>query len=125
MGKSILTCIWTASDCGLQIFILEGLVSALAGIACFWLLVDTPDRSTRWLSPDEIRYLKVRQFTTGRLKPKEQKEKTFDRRIFLSVLTDWKIYLLVLAFWSNVTPNYGVSNSTTLFGRYKRLKSTR
>jgi MFS family permease len=24
------------------------------------------------------------------------------------VLVDWKIYLLIWAFWSNVTPNYGL-----------------
>ena len=29
-------------------------------------------------------------------------------RVFLTVLKDWKIYLLIIAFWSNVTPNYGL-----------------
>lgn len=26
----------------------------------------------------------------------------------MTVLKDWKIYLLIIAFWSNVTPNYGL-----------------
>lgn len=91
-----------------QIFILEGLASAIAGLFCFWLLIDTPAHSTKWLSADEIKYLELRQVAIGRFKPKGQKEKHFDSRVFLSVLTDWKIYLLVLAFWSNVTPNYGL-----------------
>jgi sugar phosphate permease len=92
----------------LQIFILEGIASVLAGLACFWLLVDTPKHSGKWLSPDEIRYLELRQVAAGRVKPKGYKEKAFDWRIFRSVVADWKIYLLIIMFWSNVTPNYGL-----------------
>lgn len=44
----------------------------------------------------------------GRFKPAGHKEKHFDMGIFVSVLKDWKIYLLILGFWSNVTPNYGL-----------------
>nr|OQO29538.1 hypothetical protein B0A51_02630 [Rachicladosporium sp. CCFEE 5018] len=91
------------------IFILEGIVSVAAGIACFFLLIDLPSQSTSWLTPDEIRYLEVRQIAAGRFKPKgHAKESRFDWKVFLSVLADWKIYLLILAFWSNVTPNYGL-----------------
>ncbi|KAI4719855.1 MFS general substrate transporter [Aureobasidium sp. EXF-10727] len=90
------------------IFILEGLASAVAGLSCFWLLIDTPASSTSWLSADEIRYLELRQVAIGRFKPVGHKEKHFDMRVFLTVLKDWKIYLLILAFWSNVTPNYGL-----------------
>ncbi|KAM0717891.1 hypothetical protein Q7P37_006223 [Cladosporium fusiforme] len=91
------------------IFILEGIASVGAGIACFWLLVDTPQHSSRWLSPDEIRYLELRQVAAGRVKPKgAKKEKAFDWRILWAVVSDWKIYLLILMFWSNVTPNYGL-----------------
>lgn len=91
-----------------QIFILEGLASAVAGLACFWLLIDTPAASTRWLTAEEIRYLELRQIAIGRFKPAGHKEKHFDMRVFMTVLKDWKIYLLILAFWSNVTPNYGL-----------------
>lgn len=87
---------------------MEGIASVLAGVACFWLLVDTPKHSSRWLTPDEIRYLELRQTAAGRFKPKGHKEKAFDWRIFGSVISDWKIYLLILMFWSNVTPNYGL-----------------
>ncbi|KAI5204021.1 MFS general substrate transporter [Aureobasidium subglaciale] len=90
------------------IFILEGLASAIAGLACFWLLIDTPALSTSWLTPDEIRYLELRQVAVGRVKPVGHEEKHFDMRVFLTVLKDWKIYLLIIAFWSNVTPNYGL-----------------
>lgn len=92
----------------MQIFILEGLASALIGLLCFPLLIDSPELSHTWLSPDEIRYLQLRQVARRAHKPCGYQEKTFDRRIFFSVLADWKIYLLILAFWSNVTPNYGL-----------------
>lgn len=93
----------------MKIFILEGLASAVAGISCFWLLVDSPKRSSKWLDADEIRYLELRQVAAGRVKPTgTKKEKSFDKKIFLSVLCDLKIYLLIVAFWSNVTPNYGL-----------------
>lgn len=78
-------------------------------MACFWLLVDTPKHSHRWLDPDEIRYLELRQVAAGRVRPKDgKKEKAFDWRILWAVVSDWKIYLLILMFWSNVTPNYGL-----------------
>ncbi|KAJ5398544.1 hypothetical protein N7465_009033 [Penicillium sp. CMV-2018d] len=44
------------------IFILEGLASVALGIACFFLLIDTPALSKRWLSPEEIRYLELSMF---------------------------------------------------------------
>ncbi|KAK6432571.1 hypothetical protein LTR95_011260 [Oleoguttula sp. CCFEE 5521] len=91
------------------IFILEGIASVAAGIACFFLLIDLPSQSTGWLTADEIRYLEVRQIAVGRFRPKGHvKEPKFDSKIFISVLTDWKIYLLILAAWSNITPNYGL-----------------
>lgn len=42
-------------------FILEGIASVVAGVATFFMLVDTPALSTSWLSADEIKYLQLRQ----------------------------------------------------------------
>ncbi|SMR46440.1 unnamed protein product [Zymoseptoria tritici ST99CH_1E4] len=89
------------------IFILEGIASVVAGLACFPLLIDTPALSQRWLDPEEIRYLEVRQ-VARQARQTEDNGKKFDFRVFKSVLLDWKIYCLILAFWSNVTPNYGL-----------------
>lgn len=94
-----------------QIFILEGLGSAVIGLATFWCLIDSPALSTRWLEPDEIRYLELRQLVNRVKKPEHYREKHFDWKVFKTVLADWKIYLLSLAFWSNVTPNYGLKFS--------------
>jgi hypothetical protein len=60
------------------------------------------------LEPDEIKYLELRQLASRKSRPNEYRDKGFDKHIFLSVLTDWKIYCLVVVFWSNVVPNYGL-----------------
>ncbi|RMX87322.1 hypothetical protein D0869_02446 [Hortaea werneckii] len=48
------------------IFILEGLVSVILGILVFFVLVDTPARGHKWLSPDEIRFLELQRFVRVR-----------------------------------------------------------
>jgi len=74
-------------------------------LACYLLLLDSPSLSPKWLASDEIRFLELRQIakdsTTGQ-------HKSFDKGALLSVLTDWKIYLLILANWSNAVPNYAL-----------------
>lgn len=64
--------------------------------------------SSKWLEPDEIKYLELRQIARRKTRPDEFREKGFEKEIFLSVLGDWKIYCLIFAFWSNVVPNYGL-----------------
>ncbi|KAJ0139454.1 putative transporter, partial [Colletotrichum tanaceti] len=44
------------------IFILEGIATICIGVSCFFLLVDTPALSKRWLEPEEIRYLELSIF---------------------------------------------------------------
>lgn len=41
----------------------------------------------------------------------EYRDKHFDRNAFLSVVLDWKMYLLIFANWSNSVPNYALSKS--------------
>lgn len=82
----------------------------MIGLACYWLLIDTPALSHRWLEADEIRYLEVRQLAArgfnGSAHNEGEKEKKWP--IFFTVLKDYKIYCLIFAFWSNVVPNYGL-----------------
>jgi len=77
-------------------------------VACFFFLVDSPARSTGWLEADEIRYLELRQLARRTNNPSHDKGKTFDRQAFMAVVLDWKIYLLILANWSNAVPNYAL-----------------
>lgn len=90
------------------IFILEGIASAIAGIATFFLLVDTPALSS-WLTPEECRYLQLRQFAVqGNNARVREAEKSRKWEIAKSVICDWQLYLQALVYCSNTVPNYGM-----------------
>lgn len=98
------------------IFILEGLASVVLGIACFFLLIDTPALSKRWLSPDEIRYLELSMFikqggtSTG--------EEGFKWRDLKVVLMNWRIYVQGYLLFCQSALSYGniPSNPTQHIG---------
>ncbi|KAJ8192960.1 hypothetical protein LV157_003275 [Aspergillus fumigatus] len=90
------------------IFIIEGLVTVGMSVACYLLLLDSPYLSPGWLTPDEIRFLEVRQLASS---SHSAHDGAFSKRVIFSVLTDWKIYLLILANWSNAVPNYALKFS--------------
>ncbi|KAH6679902.1 major facilitator superfamily domain-containing protein [Plectosphaerella plurivora] len=87
------------------IFILEGIATVIAGAATFFLLIDSPASSGKWLDADEIRYLELRQLAQNGNKIAEKKEAGVDWKILRSVLCDWQIYLQALIYWSNTVPN--------------------
>lgn len=91
------------------IFILEGIVSVVGGLTTFFLLVDTPALSGRWLSEDERRYLELRQLAVqGNTMRVREAEKSRKWQILRSVFLDWQLYLQALVYWSNTVPNYGM-----------------
>ncbi|KAH9890858.1 major facilitator superfamily transporter [Xylariomycetidae sp. FL2044] len=90
------------------IFILEGLLTVIMGTLCFFLLIDSPALSGRWLDADEIRFLELRQAARRVTSPKDYREKHFDKDALIAVICDWKIYLLVFGSWSNAVPNYAL-----------------
>lgn len=77
-------------------------------VVCYLCLIDSPALSSRFLDPEEIRYLELRQIARRINNTSDGKEKTFDWRALVAVLVDWKIYLLILANWSNAVPNYAM-----------------
>ncbi|KAL4912758.1 MFS general substrate transporter [Aspergillus aurantiobrunneus] len=90
------------------IFIIEGLATISLAIMCFFLLVDSPSTS-KWLTPSEIRFLEARQIANNTTHShSHSNNSTIDWPAILSVLTDWKVYLLILGSWSNAVPNYAM-----------------
>lgn len=92
------------------IFILEGLATVVAGVVTWFCLVDSPAASGRWLDPEEIRYLELRQVAqSGNSRAGAEREsgkgKGTDWGVLRSVLSDWQIYLQALVYWSNTVPN--------------------
>ncbi|GJN69243.1 MFS transporter [Purpureocillium lilacinum] len=74
------------------IFLLEGIMTVLLGIACFFLLIDSPSLSTRWLEMDEIRFLNLQGFIKqgGRFSDEKGTSNWHD---FKMVVTNWRLYL--------------------------------
>ncbi|KAL4762919.1 putative MFS transporter [Aspergillus foveolatus] len=72
----------------------------------FFLILDSPSLSSSWLTPSEIRFLELRQLANSVQSPHNRKSVNWSA--ISSVLTDWKIYLLILGSWSNAVPNYAM-----------------
>ncbi|KAI4604411.1 hypothetical protein KJ359_000549 [Pestalotiopsis sp. 9143b] len=90
------------------IFIIEGLLTVVMGLLCFVLLIDTPALSGRWLAPDEMRFLQLRQAARQAQVPVAKSKGHFDIDALLAVICDWKMYLLIFGSWSNAVPNYAM-----------------
>ncbi|KAF1961134.1 MFS general substrate transporter [Byssothecium circinans] len=75
------------------IFLLEGIVTVFLGISCFFLLIDSPQLSTRWLRPEEIRFLELQRFIKDGGRFREEKQSTVHRRDLKMVLCNWRLYM--------------------------------
>ncbi|KAE8386964.1 major facilitator superfamily domain-containing protein [Aspergillus alliaceus] len=79
------------------IFILEGLATVILGVACFFFLIDSPLLSSRWLEPDEIRFLELQKFIKegGPFKNEEQDKNQRSRwKDLVVVMSNWRMYIL-------------------------------
>ena len=74
------------------IFILEGIVTVVLGVMCFFLLIDSPEKSGRWLEAEEIRSLLLQRFIKQGGKFSEEKEK-FSWGDLRAVVTNWRLYM--------------------------------
>ncbi|KAF4979162.1 hypothetical protein FZEAL_4590 [Fusarium zealandicum] len=88
------------------IFILEGLATVALGVACFFFLIDTPALSTRWLDPEEIRYLELSMFIKqGGGYREESNVRWKDIKM---VLTNWRIYVQAYFLMCQSALSYGI-----------------
>lgn len=91
------------------IFLLEGIFTVLLGVLTYFLLIDSPAMSGRWLAADEIRYLELRQRADpsrrAKQRVKDQHSSSQTWKALLSVLTDWQIWMHGIIYWSNTVPN--------------------
>ena len=95
------------------IFLLEGIVTVVLGAACFFFLIDTPALSSRWLEPEEIRFLELSMFIKqgGGF----QEENTVRWKDIKMVLTNWRVYVQAYFLLCQSALSYGLSaqNITT------------
>ena len=81
------------------IFILEGILTTLAGVATLFLLPDSIERAS-WLSDEEKAFLRHRlQQDTGTKEGRINTVERFQTRYLIRALTDWKLWLTVFIYW--------------------------
>ncbi|KAL2832293.1 major facilitator superfamily domain-containing protein [Aspergillus pseudoustus] len=88
------------------IFLIEGLITVLLGVACFFLLIDSPRLSTRWLDQDEIRYLEIQHFIKEGGQFKEEQQRTTLRDVW-GVMKNPRLYLAAYIMLCQSACNYG------------------
>ncbi|KAE8361151.1 putative MFS transporter [Aspergillus caelatus] len=89
------------------IFLLEGLATVVLGVMCFFLLIDSPKRSSKWLSPDEIRYLELQHFIKEGGDFKDQKKRVSWEEL-KTVFLNWRLYLLAYILLCQSASAYGL-----------------
>ncbi|KAK3670035.1 hypothetical protein LTR78_010066 [Recurvomyces mirabilis] len=92
------------------IFIIEGLLTVIMGVVCCLLLPDSPALS-KWLDEDEKRFLTLRQVTRATVADVDESKNHNNLLTFWTVVSDWKVNLLILANWSQAVPNYALKFS--------------
>ncbi|KAF5375707.1 hypothetical protein D9615_009368 [Tricholomella constricta] len=87
------------------IFIIEGIMTVLAGALAFFVMVDFPS-TAKFLTPEERAYIvwkkKYDNSSVG-------EEEHFELRHFISAVTDWQVWLHVLIYMSIIAPLYGIT----------------
>ncbi|KAF9884353.1 hypothetical protein FE257_001866 [Aspergillus nanangensis] len=89
------------------IFLLEGIVTVMLGVMCFFWLIDSPARSTKWLEPEEIRYLELQHFIKEGGNFKEEKKTKVVWKDLFAVFTNWRMYLLAYILLCQSACSYG------------------
>ena len=88
------------------IFILEGIATVLLGGLCFFLLIDSPQLSTKWLDPEEIKYLEIQHFVKEGGHFKDEKKRTSWKDIKGTML-NWRMYCLAYILLAQSACSYG------------------
>ena len=88
------------------IFLLEGLATVVLGVMCFFLLIDSPSTSSKWLRPDEIRYLELQHFIKegGDFKQERQRVSWEELK---AVFLNWRLYMMAYILLCQSASAYG------------------
>ena len=100
------------TDLTSRIFLLEGIVTVMLGVSCFFLLIDSPALSGRWLKPDEIRFLELQRFIKDGGKFSDEKEPGFKWNDLKMVLCNWRLYMQAYILLCISACSYGKYNGT-------------
>ncbi|KAJ1333223.1 MFS transporter ACS family allantoate permease [Microdochium nivale] len=107
------------------IFIIEGIVTVVLGIATFFLLIDTPELGHKWLEPDEIRYLQLQGFIKqgGRFKEDGAENRHIWKELW-ACLTNWRLWVIAYVQFAQSAMSYGTKFNLPTITRAMGFKST-
>lgn len=77
------------------IFILEGIITVLGGVAAIFTIYNGPD-SVSWLTEEEKRYLKVKLAYDGNRSGMGTTEDGPKRKYIKDAFTDWKVSIWIM-----------------------------
>lgn len=89
---------------------MQGMVTTLIGVGCFFLMPDTPALSGKWLSPDEQKYLAIQTIVKNNGSEKAEKEDKFKWTYLRDLLLDYKVYLQAWILFACSACAYGRSH---------------
>ncbi|KAK5087339.1 hypothetical protein LTR70_002172 [Exophiala xenobiotica] len=92
------------------IFILEGAVTVLIGFMTPLVMPDSPELSQKWLTQEEIRYLLIQRYIKegGKTNAAGEVAEKVKGKLFLELITDYKVYLQALILFTASTCAYGL-----------------
>ncbi|EFQ34475.1 major facilitator superfamily transporter [Colletotrichum graminicola M1.001] len=92
------------------LFVIEGLATVVIGFASFFLLIDTPSLSTRWLEPEEIRYLELSIFIKqgGGSREESGAGGRVNWKDLKMMFTNWRIYVQAYFLLCQSALSYGI-----------------
>lgn len=98
------------------IFIIEGLATVVLGICSFFLLIDSPRLSTKWLGPEEIRFLELQLFVKegGASREEEGLKNKFRWKDLGGVLANWRLYAMAYFLFCQSACSYGMQRPFSL-----------
>ncbi|EXJ77837.1 hypothetical protein A1O3_08996 [Capronia epimyces CBS 606.96] len=91
------------------IFIIEGIVTVLTGLAIPFVLPDSPEGAS-WLTPEEKRFIRYRlERDSGTAEGRVETLDHFQTKYLVAAIMDWKLWFTVFIYWGNTIPVYAFS----------------
>lgn len=90
------------------IFLLEGIATVLIGVACFFIMPDTPALSGRWLDAEEQRYLLIQNLIKDGVNANDEGADKFRWSYLRDLFTDYKVYCQAWILFVASVCSYGL-----------------
>lgn len=87
---------------------LEGIATVFIGVACFFIMPDTPALSGKWLNDEERRWLSIQMIIKEGGRSSMEKGEKFKWSYLTDLLTDVKVYMQAWILFTASVCAYGL-----------------